>query len=434
MPSTVKTNPTLVVIRPDAFDVSPPLRTVDISVAPRPTVRPELERVLPRSGPIAPAPDPVAQTTARALMPEPLKSFEGIKNLDNVVSVDPLIGPVIPPDVEGDVGPNDYVEYVNLAWSVYDKSSGAPRPGFPKPNGAIWAGFADETCRDDWSGDPIVLYDQAANRWLLSEFAFRSTSGGPGGPFKICVAVSTSGDPTGSYARYAYSGFQGFPDYPKFGIWPDGYYMSANLIGFPFTYAGAGAAAFEAMLIETEPFNERRFRRALVEIRELTIKNPQFALKRLQAICATAGVAVVLLPELVKTRTSGAARWLTPIKALIQLSDRHKADDHFWFSFFHEAGHLLLHSKKETFITADATKMDREEQEANAFAEAQLIPRRYERRLRSLHTDADVRAFAHELGIAPGIVVGRLHSDELWAWSKGNRLRQPINFDNLMSS
>jgi HTH-type transcriptional regulator/antitoxin HigA len=189
----------------------------------------------------------------------------------------------------------------------------------------------------------------------------------------------------------------------------------------------------EAMLIETEPFDERRFRQALIEIRELTTKNPQLALKRLKAICATVGVAVVFLAEIDRTRTSGAARWLTPTKALIQLSDRHKADDHFWFSFFHEAGHLLLHSKKETFITADATKTDREEQEANAFAQAQLIPRRYEPRLRSLHTDADVRAFASELGIAPGIVVGRLHNDELWLWSKGNRLRQPINFDDLSS-
>lgn len=190
----------------------------------------------------------------------------------------------------------------------------------------------------------------------------------------------------------------------------------------------------EAMLIDTEPFDERRFRQALVEIRDLTTKRPQLALKRLQAICASAGVAVVFLAEIDKTRTSGAARWLTPNKALIQLSDRHKADDHFWFSFFHEVGHLLLHSKKGTFITAPATETERVEQEANAFAEAQLIPRRYEPRLRSLHTDGDVRAFASELGIAPGIVVGRLHNDELWLWSKGNRLRQPIDFDALISS
>lgn len=190
----------------------------------------------------------------------------------------------------------------------------------------------------------------------------------------------------------------------------------------------------EAMLIDTEPFDVHRFRETLVEIRELTTHRPQLALKRLQAICAGAGVAVVFLAEIDKTRTSGAARWLTPTKALIQLSDRYKADDYFWFSFFHEAAHLLLHSKKETFITADATKTEREEQEANAFAEAQLVPRRFEQRLRSLHTDADVRAFAAELGIAPGIVVGRLHSDELWLWSKGNRLRQPINFDDLMRS
>lgn len=210
----------------------------------------------------------------------------------------------------------------------------------------------------------------------------------------------------------------------------------------PPTYAAdVGAVAtwlrlgeLEAMLIDTQPFDARRFRNALVEIRELTTKRPQLALKRLQAICAGAGVAVVFLAEIDKTRTSGAARWLTPTKALIQLSDRYKADDYFWFSFFHEAAHLVLHSKKETFITADATKTQREEQEANAFAAAQLIPRRDEPRLRFLHTDADVRAFAGELGIAPGIIVGRLHNDELWPWSKGNRLRQPINFDDLMRS
>jgi HTH-type transcriptional regulator/antitoxin HigA len=133
-----------------------------------------------------------------------------------------------------------------------------------------------------------------------------------------------------------------------------------------------------------------------------------------------------------------AARWLTPTKALILLSDRYKSDDHFWFSFFHEAGHLLLHSKKETFVSKDEkkakkeTQSTQEEQEANAFAANQLIPRGYESSLPLLHTDADVEAFAHELGIAPGIVVGRLHNSGHWDWSKGNRLRESIDFDALL--
>jgi Zn-dependent peptidase ImmA (M78 family)/plasmid maintenance system antidote protein VapI len=194
----------------------------------------------------------------------------------------------------------------------------------------------------------------------------------------------------------------------------------------------------EASLIDTAPFDARAFKDALAEIRALTIKDPRRALKQLTAICARAGVAVVFLTDIGKTRASGAARWLTPTKALILLSDRYKSDDHFWFSFFHEAGHLLLHSKKETFISKDekqakkAALDQQEEQEANAFARNQLIPRRYESQLPLLHTDADVEEFADELGVAPGIVVGRLHNDGYWDWSKGNRLRETIDFGHLL--
>src|SRR5439155_27043796 len=157
-------------------------------------------------------------------------------------------------------------------------------------------------------------------------------------------------------------------------------------------------------------FDARRFREALVEIRALTTKRPEVALKRLRAICAEAGVAVVFLPDIGKTRTSGAARWMTPTKALIQLSDRFKADDRFWFSFFHEAAHLLLHSKKELFVSDgnEDNLSQQEEDEANSFAANQLIPRRFEPELENLRTDAEVIAFARHLGIAPGIVVGGL--------------------------
>jgi len=190
----------------------------------------------------------------------------------------------------------------------------------------------------------------------------------------------------------------------------------------------------EAMLIEVKPFDAKRFRDVLAEARKLTVKEPALALRRLQKYCASAGVAVVFLPDIGGTRTSGAARWLTPTKALIQLSDRHKADDQFWFSFFHEAAHLLLHSKKETFVSEEGgdNVSEQEEEEANSFAATQLIPRRYESWLQELRTDDDVREFADELGIAPGIVVGRLHRERIWDWNRGNRLRQKISFDELV--
>ncbi|MCW2975027.1 MAG: ImmA/IrrE family metallo-endopeptidase [Actinomycetia bacterium] len=115
---------------------------------------------------------------------------------------------------------------------------------------------------------------------------------------------------------------------------------------------------------------------------------------------------------------------------MIQLSLRHKFEDHLWFSFFHEAGHILLHSKKETFINtggkgAPGTDAAMED-EANRFAANQLIPRHYDSRLPLLHTEADVKAFAREISIAPGIVVGRLQKEELWGWNGGNNLKRKL--------
>lgn len=149
-----------------------------------------------------------------------------------------------PPDVEGDVGPNDYVEYVNTSWSVYDKT-GVVRAGWPKSNAAIWTGFNTgfgPTCRDDFSGDPIVLYDRLADRWFLSEFAIGSNSG----PYVQCIAISQTNDPTGAYYRYAYDFTSiGFQDYPHFGVWPDGYYASWNIFTSPIgSFVGRLAGAF----------------------------------------------------------------------------------------------------------------------------------------------------------------------------------------------
>lgn len=185
--------------------------------------------------------------------------------------------------------------------------------------------------------------------------------------------------------------------------------------------------------IETKPFDAKRFREALHEIRGLTRREP-FAqiVARVQEICASAGVALVLTPELGKTRLSGAARWLSPDKAIIQLSLRHKSDDHFWFSFFHEAAHVLRR-KREAFVdAADAERedADKEEQAADRFARDSLIsPSDYVDFVaaRSFTSEA-VRHFAKQQGIAPGIVVGRLQREHLLDRSHLNDLKKSIQW------
>ncbi len=144
-----------------------------------------------------------------------------------------------PPDPSGDVGPNHYVQMVNVRYQVWNKS-GVSLLG-PLNINTIWNGLPGP-----WSGsndgDPIVLYDETADRWLLTQFALPNY---PNAPFYQMIAVSTTGDPTGSYYLYAYE-FSSMPDYPKFGIWGDGYYMSANRFASGSgQYLGTLAAAFD---------------------------------------------------------------------------------------------------------------------------------------------------------------------------------------------
>ena len=142
---------------------------------------------------------------------------------------------------------------------------------------------------------------------------------------------------------------------------------------------------------------------------------------------ALAGIVVVAVPEVPGARVNGAARWITPNKALVQLSLRHKWSDIFWFTFFHEIGHLLVHGKKDTFIN-DLGPHSGAEQEADAFASRALIPPKFEPQLADLQTTADVRSFAADIGIAPGIVVGRLQHDKRWPYNRGNDLKQRLIF------
>jgi Zn-dependent peptidase ImmA (M78 family) len=182
----------------------------------------------------------------------------------------------------------------------------------------------------------------------------------------------------------------------------------------------------EAANIPCVPYDKAAFRAALDEIRKLTIESPDVFVSKMQELCANAGVAVVFVPALPKTGVSGATRWLNSNKAIIQLSLRYKTDDHLWFTFFHEAGHILLHGKKELFLEGanglEATKED----EANRFAQEELIPRtefsHFSRQ--APFTKAAISAFAKRIGIAPGIVVGQLQHADLLSVSYCNDLKQ----------
>jgi len=171
----------------------------------------------------------------------------------------------------------------------------------------------------------------------------------------------------------------------------------------------------EAKRAQCSPYNEKEFRSCLYAIRGLTVNPPDIFQERLVNLCSDCGVAVIFVPELLKTRVSGATRWITANKALIQLSLRYKSNDHLWFSFFHEAGHILKHGKKAIFLEGTALGMDEDkEEEANRFASDFLLSRQdYARFVKDgSFSKINIRRFASQLGVAPGIVVGRLQHDK----------------------
>ena len=132
-------------------------------------------------------------------------------------------------------------------------------------------------------------------------------------------------------------------------------------------------------------------------------------------LAAAAGVAVVIVPELPKVRISAATRWLSSYKGMIQLSLGYKRNDQFWFSFFHEAGHILLHGKRDIFINAQEDSQEEKEHKANTFAANFLIPASQFRTLTKSGTPSKERivAFAADLDIAPGIIVGLLQREKI---------------------
>ncbi len=180
--------------------------------------------------------------------------------------------------------------------------------------------------------------------------------------------------------------------------------------------------------IDCAEYDRDAFLAALKVIRTLTCGSIPDALPLVQAKCAAAGVAFVMEPPLPKVRVSGVSRWLTPRKGLIQQSFRYRSNDHFWFTFFHECAHLLLHSRKFIFIDMPkgaGSAGPKEEAEANTWAADFLIPSTAMRAfcMKFTGTEAEVRSFAKSLGIAPGIVVGQLQHNKIIPYTALNGLK-----------
>ena len=168
-------------------------------------------------------PDTVVQSTmAPEAMPTPILNFNGIPFPGVVCNCEP-------PDTNGEVGATQYVQMVNEGYQVFNKDTGASVLG-PASIASVWAGFGG-LCQTGGQGDPVVLYDQIANRWLISQFA-------GGTPTDECIAISTTSDATGSWNRYGFHLGSNFFDYPHIGVWPDGYYMEDNV------FNAAGNARF----------------------------------------------------------------------------------------------------------------------------------------------------------------------------------------------
>lgn len=212
-------------------DVSPALRSI------RPPLKAQgafltehrVKRLPPLPAKLAALADTALQKqVTKTLAIGPVGVFDGVGQGNYTITSDP-------PDTVGSVGTTQYVQWVNTGLAVFEKGSGRMVLG-PVDGNTLWMGFGGN-CENFNDGDPIVLFDKIARRWLLTQFAVSQP------PFSQCVAVSTSDDATGPYARYEFQ-FQDFNDYPKFGVWPDGYYGTFNMFRGN-AFLGAKACAFE---------------------------------------------------------------------------------------------------------------------------------------------------------------------------------------------
>lgn len=177
-------------------------------------------------------------------------------------------------------------------------------------------------------------------------------------------------------------------------------------------------------------FSKDTFKKTLKEIKSLVEMQPEDFPTTLQSLCKKAGVAVIYSNSLLKAPISGATRWIGGIP-LIQITDRYKTNDHFWFTFYHEAGHILLHGKKDVFIEDfDAVENDSEkEKEANEFARDWLLPDTFLKDLNDQITEGAIRKIAKVYSTHPAIVIGRLQNLKKIPHHFGNELKVKINLD-----
>ena len=186
----------------------------------------------------------------------------------------------------------------------------------------------------------------------------------------------------------------------------------------------------EASNIQCQPFDRAELIEIIPQFKALTNEsNPQVFIPKIQKLCSEVGVAVVFVRNLKQAPVFGSVRWISPDKALLQLSVRYKSDDHLWFSFFHELGHILKHGKKDAFIEIKNVNAKNSEKEAEAdlFAsEALISSKEYAKYIHPISTfsKTKVRQIAREIGVSPGIVVGRLQHDGKLPPSHMNDLKQ----------
>jgi hypothetical protein len=219
-------------------DTSPPLFLIQPAARTTNFEEHEVKRLpkLPGSRVVGVSAESVLQP-ARSV-PSPLAPTVGL-NFDGVgVGFGSYAPCCAPPDTNGDIGPNHYVETVNLDYAIFNKTTGATLLG-PVPINTLWSGFGG-ACQTHNDGDPVVIYDSKADRWVVSQFAVNVN------PALECVAVSQTPDPTGAYFRYAFTYSSVFPDYPKMGVWSDAYYETFNLFNTAGTaFLGARVCAYD---------------------------------------------------------------------------------------------------------------------------------------------------------------------------------------------
>jgi len=187
----------------------------------------------------------------------------------------------------------------------------------------------------------------------------------------------------------------------------------------------------DAQKIDTQPFNKTELIKSIDRLRSLTKERPEIFQKKLINICASCGIALVFVPYFKKTGVNGATTWLASDKAIIQLSLRSRFADIFWFTFFHELAHILIHGKKDQFVEFDNdnTNLLSKEKEADEFSCDVLIPKdKYSTFIKNgNYSDVAIKSFANSIGINSSIIAGRICHDKN-LWKKLSHLRQRLVF------